>query len=77
MPHPIDALLFDGQPVPPDLLARELARPLPKRGDSYWADALRDLVEVVAPADLGTQAVSLARSIISEERSRYEAALSP
>jgi hypothetical protein len=82
MPHPIDRLLFDGQPVPPDVLSRELAKPLPKVGDSHWGDAMRELFEVVAPADLGTQAIVLARSIIEDEQarmaaSRIEAALSP
>ena len=80
--HPIDRLLFDALPVPPEVLARELARPLPRKGDSFWADAVRDLLGVVAegalaPADLGTQAVALARSIVCEEASRYEAASSP
>jgi hypothetical protein len=75
--HPIDRLLFDGQNVPAEVLARELAKPLPPRGASYWADAMRELFDVVAPADLGTQAVSLARSILTEEASRIEAALSP
>lgn len=82
MLHPIDRLLFDGQPVPPDVLARELAAKLPPRGASYWGDAMRELFEVVAPVDLGTQAVALARSIIEDEQSRMapsriEAAPSP
>jgi hypothetical protein len=75
--HPIDRLLFDGLAVPPAVLARELAKRLPAEGDSYWGDAMRALFEVVAPSDLGTQAVTLARSQIADERSRYEAALSP
>lgn len=85
MPHPIDRLLFDRSPVPSEVLARELARPLPKRGDSYWGDAMRELFELVlddedapiAPADLGTQAIALARCIIDDTRSRIEAAPSP
>lgn len=82
MPHPIDRLLFDGLAVPAEVLSRELAKPLPKAGDSYWADAVRDLLGLVAagdlaPSNLGTQAIVLARSIIEEARSPYEAASSP
>lgn len=77
MLHPIDRLLFEGKHVPPEVLARELAKPWPRRGDSYWGDALWDLADVIAPANLGSQAVVLARRILFEDASRIEAALSP
>lgn len=77
MLHPIDRLLFDGLAVPAEVLSRELAKPVPPRGTSYWGDALWDLFGVVPVADLGTQAVALARTIVQDESARIQAASSP